>query len=253
MATWSWAAASRRGSAHAERGERRQDAFRTAAPAGEHGILTVVACDGAGSASHGGEGASLAAWALTEAARNWLSAEARMPEPDTVVGWVQEASLTIAKTAARAGLNQSDFATTVVMALSDGGSTLSAHIGDGAIVGRDCATGAWFAPSWPEHGEYAATTYFLSESEWPRTRIALHDRPIDRLVVMTDGLERLALDFRLLEPHVPFFEAVSRPLAGSAATGLDRSLSLALGRYLDSGKILERTDDDKTLIVAAWA
>jgi len=72
MASWTWAAASRRGTGHQAAGERRQDAFRTVS-AGGGDLFVAVACDGAGSATHGGEGASIAAWTLAEAARGWLT------------------------------------------------------------------------------------------------------------------------------------------------------------------------------------
>ncbi|MEO9132310.1 MAG: PP2C family serine/threonine-protein phosphatase [Sphingomonas sp.] len=251
MAIWTWAAASRRGSAHAERGDRRQDAFRIVAPASTHDFLVLVACDGAGSASHGGEGASLTAWTLTECARTWLLDNSCLPERCDVTLWVQLARVLIANAATARGLAPADFSTTLVMAISNGASTLTVHVGDGAVIGRDMVSGTWLSLSWPENGEYAATTYFLTDEPEPRLRIALHETAIDRLAVMTDGLERMALNFTSAAPHAPFFEAMFRPVAASNVAGPNRPLSRQLAAYLDGKQVLARTDDDKTLILAA--
>ena len=251
MGRWSWAAASRRGSAHAEGDERRQDAFRVTAPRGDRELVSFAACDGAGSAACGRQGAALTAWTVTECARTWLLEAARTPDLEMVAEWVQLARSRISGAAAARGLAPDDFATTLVMAISDGGSALTAHVGDGAVVGRNAESGTWLPLSWPEHGEYASTTSFITDDPGPRLRVGLHDGPIDRLAVMTDGLERVALDFASGTPHGPFFDAMLRPLATAAATGRNGPLSAALGTYLDSEQVLARTDDDKTLILAA--
>jgi len=74
--------------------------------------------------------------------------------------------------------------------------------------------------------------------------------PLDRLAVMTDGIERLALDFAAFVPHSPFFEGVSKPVAASGIGGADSDLSRKLAAYLASDAVNARTDDDKTLILA---
>lgn len=138
----------------------------------------------------------------------------------------------------------------MVMVITDGSSTLSLHIGDGAAVARERDSSSWLALSWPEHGEYASTTVFLTDEAGARARIQRHEVDIDRLVVFTDGIERLALDFTGGLPHSPFFAGVTAPVAASQCSGFDGPLSSKLGQYLVSAPINDRTDDDKTLIVA---
>lgn len=250
MPTWTWAAASRRGTAHERDGERRQDAFRIVTPSND-GFLTIVACDGAGSAAHGGDGARITAWTLGSCARKWLSLAERLPDADAAACWMILAHQRITSAAARRGLHVSSFATTAVMAISDGATTLTVHVGDGAVVARTCEEDRqWSALSWPEQGEFASTTRFVTEEKGPLPRIAHHEGPIDRLAVMTDGLERLALDFRLLSPHAAFLGPMSEPLT-TGVPGRDASLSCALALFLDSPLVNERTDDDKTLCMAA--
>ena len=66
---------------------------------------------------------------------------------------------------------------------------------------------------------------------------------------MTDGLERLALRFDTQTPHVPFFDPFFRAIrAAKDYTGLND----ALQTFLASEPVRERSDDDKTLILASF-
>jgi len=68
--------------------------------------------------------------------------------------------------------------------------------------------------------------------------------------MFTDGLERLALDFRTQQPHTPFFNRVITPVRNSAGNGRNADLSRQLADFLNSADINARTDDDKTLVLA---
>jgi hypothetical protein len=72
------------------------------------------------------------------------------------------------------------------------------------------------------------------------------------LVAFTDGLERLALDFGATKAHSPFFQGILGPVAASEKAGRDDKLCRALASYLESDAVNARTDDDKTLLVAAY-
>ena len=82
----------------------------------------------------------------------------------------------------------------------------------------------------------------------------LHRRSgaISALVAFTDGLERLALDFGATQAHAPFFQGILGPVAASEMAGRDDKLVRRLRRYLESDAVNARTDDDKTLLVAAY-
>ena len=64
---------------------------------------------------------------------------------------------------------------------------------------------------------------------------------------MTDGLERLALKFNSQTPHTPFFEPLFRALQSTADVD---SLNSGLRSFLTSDSVHNRSDDDKTLILA---
>lgn len=248
---WKWAAASQRGTAHVQTGERRQDAFRVLAA--DAGFLVAVACDGAGSACHGGLGAATAARLVSSRAKAWIGAQKSIPTADAIFSWVEEARAVLTAGADRNGGVLSDFATTLALAISDGHSTLTAHIGDGAIVARCQNSTDILSLSWPDSGDFASMTFFLTDAV-PRLRIGIiKDHPIDRLALLTDGLERLALNFAETIPHARFFEGLFAPIGQRDAVGRNAVLTAQLATFLDSANVNARTDDDKTLIVAACA
>ena len=134
--------------------------------------------------------------------------------------------------------------------ISNGEESLILHVGDGCAVVRERGAEAWIAASWPDHGEYASTTFFMTDENDLRLRITRQNGNIDSVALLSDGLERLALNFAEKLPFPGFFNAVFAPVFGSACVGRDAELSAALKAYLGSASILARTDDDKTLILA---
>jgi hypothetical protein len=138
----------------------------------------------------------------------------------------------------------------MICAVSDGADTIVAHIGDGCAVAQDAVTQEWIALTWPTHGEYASTTYFVTDDPQPQLVIHRHNRSFSALIAFTDGMERLALDLTARKPHAPFFQGIVAPVLASQAQGRDPVLSIQLKSYLDSAAVNARTDDDKTLIVA---
>lgn len=213
--------------------------------------LIAVACDGAGSASRGGEGASLVTRRLSLAAEAHLRTSLDLPSDEIVRDWIDSVRDLIAAAAERRELRPRDFATTLVMVIAMPARTLTIHVGDGAAVGRLVDDGRWVALSWPENGEFASTTFFVTDDIEVRLRIERTNYHFDRIALMTDGIERLALDLAGGVPHAPFFQGISEPVARSAITGRDGPLSRKLAQYLSSDAINARTDDDKTLIVAS--
>jgi len=237
---WRIASARRTGEAHARRGERGQDAFR-AVTAGR--ALVAAVCDGAGSAPRGGAGAALAARAAVAAAAAALAGGGAVAAVDdaAALGWGRAAAARLHA----AGAPVRDLATTLLLVACDGDAALAVHAGDGAAVIR--GEDGWRALSWPEGGAHAAETRFLTEDP-PPLRLSRRDGPVTAVALLTDGLERLVLDFAAQAPHGPFFDRMTRPLT---APGRDRALSRALGDWLGGQAVAARTDDDRTLVLAA--
>ena len=246
MKHWSWASASCIGTSHSQSGQPLQDAHtcRMIYPAGVPGAsasslhpastqatgadddgniapwLLAIACDGAGSATHSRLGAVLTCRTLSQAVHRYFGQpySPGLPDDATLHVWVERARQRIALAAARRGLQPRDFACTLLFALSNGRQTLVAHTGDGGIVAHHAQTQTWQTLSWPEHGEFAATTRFITDTPPEQTRIGRFDAPFDALAVFTDGIERLVLDMKTRTPHAPFFGAMTTPLLDEVPT-----------------------------------
>lgn len=252
MTYWTWASASCRGTSHERTGQPLQDAYScfSRSLSGKDFFVGIVS-DGAGSAEYGGAGASLICRVITQAARLHFVRGDRLPTRTEIECWVDEARDRIYNAARMRGKSPRDFAATFLCAVSDGEASVIAHIGDGCVVVRERGTGEWIAPTWPDHGEYASTTSFLTDESLPRLRVSMSTGSIDVIALFSDGIERLVLDMLAKKPFEGFFSAIARPVFASTMTrGRDRALSQQLAGYLASEQVNARTDDDKTLVVA---
>ena len=120
------------------------------------------------------------------------------------------------------------------------------QIGDGAIV-FDGEAGYELA-FWPDNGEYANTTRFLTDEDYrSHLRIEIVARPVSELALLTDGLQMLALDYAQVQVHGPFFTPLFRTVRNGPAEDVLRA---ALLGFMDSRPVNDRTDDDKTLLLA---
>jgi hypothetical protein len=212
--------------------------------------IVALISDGAGTASHGGEGASLVCRSLMTQARRHFSLHTRLPSDEDIATWFDTSRDVIDAVARRRSRELRDFAATSVSVISTGSQTVIAHVGDGCAVLREACSGRWIAPSWPQHGEYAATTYFVTDLDALQLRITRVESKVTAFAVFSDGIERLALDFAAQKPSQKFFDKISAPVSASTSKGRDGNLSQSLKSYLSSSAVNSRTDDDKSLVVA---
>ncbi len=229
------------GTSHLKGGKPCQDAFRVA-EVGEW--LVVAVADGAGSASRSEVGSRVACdeavrWACRAGVANLL-AEATCRE---LLDAVREAVLAEAE---RLRLRPRELACTLLVAVVGPDAAAVLQIGDGAVAFGD-GTG-FRVPLWPEPGEYANVTDFLTDERYAdAARFARVDGAVSEVAVLTDGLQRLALDFAARRPHPPFFDPLFRQLRDDP----DRDTLFARFRdFLVSPPVNARTDDDKTLVLA---
>jgi len=183
--------------------------------------------------------------------RAWFAKRETLPSDEQVMSWVDELRDRLATVAAKRSVARRQFAATLVMLVVTDDQLLALQIGDSALVAR--RAGVWEAICWPESGEFASTTFFITDDPEVRLRIARLPLEHDAFALFSDGIENLALDHLACQPHVRFFDPMIKPIDQSAETGKIAKLSLALERYLDSPAICERTDDDKTLILLSGA
>ncbi len=229
-------------------GTRKQDAYAVSRFA--NGALCLVVSDGAGSASHGGQGASLVCRCLTTSFRNWFAGQDHLPDDEQIMAWIDELRDLLAIVATRRDLARRQFAATLAMLVIKDSECLAIQIGDSALVGR--RDGVWEAICWPENGEFAATTFFVTDDP---VRLRTVQLPLlyDAFALFSDGIEHIALDHLAAKPHAGFFDPMMRPVDAAAGSSKLARLSTALASYLDSAAVCERTDDDKTLILLSGA
>jgi hypothetical protein len=217
-------------------------------------VLLAVASDGAGTASRSDAGATLAVRTFLE----FFSVAARedpllaVIDRAFVVDWLARFKDVVARLAAEEGHGVRDYSCTLLGAIVGPKSAAYVHIGDGAIIVGTEEPGEYTWVVWPQHGEYANQTHFLTQEDAADALVFETGVPVDEVAVFTDGIERLVLDIGASAVHSPAF----RPIFGwLAMTEPERSgqPSEALAAYLRSDHINRRTDDDKTLVMATRA
>jgi hypothetical protein len=123
------------------------------------------------------------------------------------------------------------------------------QIGDGAIVVATEEPGEYTWVFWPQHGEYANTTSFLTGDAASDALMFETGPPVHEVAIFSDGIERLVLDMAARTVHSPAFRPIFQWLAATAPEGAEEA-GQALTAYLSSDHVNSRTDDDKTLVMA---
>jgi hypothetical protein len=237
------------GTAHERAGQPCQDSCRVRLRRTAHGPVLVLACaDGAGSASHAEVGARLACRGVVRLVlddlRNGLPVA--QVERDTVLSWHERLRQQFRKEAEQRQLDVHQLACTLLLAVVADDAAAFSQVGDGAIVLAD--GDAYRTVFWPQNGEYANSTNFLTDDAFADS-LAFDRRTgqVDELALFTDGLQMLALNFADHTVHQPFFVPMFRKLR-SAAPG--EGLARALRQFLRSPAVNQRSDDDRTLVLA---
>ena len=247
--SWRWAAASAVGTSHIRSGERLQDAYAVSTCGRDH-IFAVVS-DGAGSAGFGVYGAWLVCRKLKIRFKEWSIRHERLPDDETLVGWLDEYRDCISVIAEQREVAPRQFAATLAALFISPGELIALHIGDSAIVGR--CDSKWEVICWPETGEYASTTYFLTDEPKPVMNIVRKHPEYNAFALFSDGVGEFALSQLEQQAHPGFFEPMLKSVDASRNTGRLAELSQKLGAFLAGPSVCERTDDDKTLILISGA
>lgn len=256
---WRWAAVSVRGSGHERVGLPCQDASSAQVMETERGpVLLAVAADGAGSAPFADVGArrvceGFLTWMGRRLAEGADAFDALLDSARTAwtADLLTELRQGIAEEAERSNEPLSAYAATLLGCAIGMAGAVFVQVGDGAVVFRDAPDGTWALACPPWRGEYANTTVFVTSN---RAHEALSLRAVPgclrEVVLMTDGVEFLAIRQADAKPHLPFFDFITGPFRVAEAAWSEQEAREFLERFLASEAVCTRTDDDKTLIVA---
>lgn len=248
---WKIISARSAGSSHLLNGEPCQDYYLVGTLPGSNGneVFYAFVSDGAGSASKGKEGSKLAC----EASLEYLnSIDYPSFEEKNVYELVDHAADAISKLAISENLESRDFACTLLGVVVTESCTSYFQIGDGAIVVKETLTNSNYkVVFWPANGEYANMTYFVTDENLTQSLMVkcVFQFPV-ALSIFTDGLQRLCLQYETSSVHEPFFKPMFSALAACSKGEEIAQLNGKLISFLDSPKVNERTDDDKTLVLA---
>lgn len=252
---WKFIFASVVGTSHIKAGTPCQDASDCRLLLASDGspVLVAVVADGAGSAGRSEVGSALACSLFVEemAALFELGGAIRDLTTDFAKGWITRFQNEVAFRAEAEEIKPRDYACTLLAAVVGTDSAVFLQIGDGAIVvsSRE-EPDEYNYIFWPQQGEYANVTYFATDpAAHEKLDHTLVNSPIDEVALFSDGLQSLALHYESQTAHTPFFRPVFSWLRPAPA-GHSEKLSFSLVSYLDSQKVNDCTDDDKTLILA---
>jgi hypothetical protein len=237
------------GTSHESRGEPCQD-FGLANSVQAHGqtVFVAVCSDGAGSAKQSEVGSRLACEKMCGLISTEIGNELMIVDIDReqMLRWHEVVVGALETEAESRELTRRDLACTLLTAIVAEDVAVFSQIGDGAIV---ISTGGSFQPVfWPQSGEYINTTNFLTDFKLGQDlEFTLHKGVVEEIAILTDGLQMLALNYAEKKAHGPFFLPLFKTLREAKP---EDGLVDSLCQFLSSPRVNQRTDDDKTLIVA---
>jgi hypothetical protein len=249
---WKYLFDSVQGTAHFACGTGLQDtSFVCQRRFGADEVLIAACSDGAGSARHAKAGSEAACAGVLRQVTQFFEDgnSAGDLRQELALQWYERARQEILREAAALDSPPRQLACTLLLAVVAPQAALFAQLGDGAIVYHD---GVQCCPVfWPQTGEYQNSTHFLTDDAFKdHMQARCLPRRLNQLAMFTDGLQMLALNYSEKSAHQPFFTPLFHALQ-EASNHLD--LSIPLRAFLDSEAINQRTDDDKTLVLAVRA
>ena len=245
---WALAACSVAGSSHEAAGRPCQDAYALACPASRRpGWLILVCSDGAGSASRAEEGSREACTAFCRNVSDHLGRSETLTSKDLEDVFVATRAH-LEALADDTGSPLEELACTLVAAIVGPNSALFVQVGDGAVV-IESENGGHEAAIWPQIGQYANVTNFVtSENALEVVQYRSLEFAPTAVGLFTDGIQHLVLDLVGRSVPTQFFA----PIWQAMRSGIEpRRFSSELRTFLSSDRFNERTDDDRTLVIAA--
>jgi Protein phosphatase 2C len=216
-------------------------------------VLLAIVSDGAGSAAKSAVGSQLLCEVLLDKTLEFFREQGDVHQLNLrlIANWVQFFRDEITLQAEADGLSDRDYACTLLGVIVGEQASAFFQVGDGAIVYSTASNDQVpILAFWPERGEYENTTFFVTQATFlDQLQFSLIPEQIVEVALLSDGLQRLALNYQTKSAHQPFFAGFFAPLRHTTRQDIP-ALNVQLANYLNSPRVNERTDDDKTLILA---
>lgn len=212
----------------------------------QNNILISAIADGAGSTTFGGYGAWITCRIIKNFFIKWYSSKTYHPSEDTVRILINDIRYQLLKTAQKRKTEFRNFASTLSVVLASKEETVFFSIGDSPIVAK--SNNIWGVTTCPDVGEYASTTFFTTEKNFPRMQFIRSKTIFSAFALMSDGVGKISINERNLSPSSKFFQPILDQTKKSSTIGKNKLLSNQLGAFLESKRVSSKTEDDKTLI-----
>lgn len=246
--SWRIIGASVPGTLHLRKQLSCQDAFFFKRMSQNQAIVAIA--DGAGFAERSGEGAQIAARQAVLSMSRYVQKQAAPGTGDLKALMNQvfaETRERLLQVAATANEKPEVFSTTLTVAYAFEEGLVVGQLGDGLVI-AEALSGSLFLAAQPQRGEYANQSIFITKNDaLDYVKVEIFDEPVRAVVLITDGLLRLAVGLPGYRPFEPFF----RPLIEFASEWEeDDAAHIQLNDFLASPRVCDRTDDDKTIVLA---
>lgn len=250
---WKYTYASVLGSSHKKSHSPCQDSSKCQVIQDSNGedILVAVISDGAGSAKFSDLGSSMACSFFVKEVTDYLAEAKRVKDLEVSFfeNWIDQYQYLISSHARDFEVTLREFACTLVAAVVGNDHAAFFQVGDGAIVVLDPESENYNWTFWPDKGEYENTTFFITDPKVKKhIRFDVLPKRVEEVSLFTDGIQHLSLHYQTKTVHNPFFKPIFQVLR---KVENDEYLNSSLEQFLSSDRINEKTDDDKTLLLAS--
>jgi hypothetical protein len=213
--------------------------------------MVMVVCDGAGSARFSDIGSRIACYSAHKLIRSHIEDGKSISsiDRDLAAEWLLVIRQKIARKCKKLKVPPRELATTITIAIIGDELTILLVVGDSPCVFYD--DGSWIAPIWPQRGEYANQTYFVTQDPPLHFEFSKIQKRISRCAVFSDGIDKLVMREKEKEVYQPFFDGAFKELNSDASAGRNREISRSISNFLSSDRVNQLTDDDKTLAIAS--
>ncbi|MDQ2747011.1 MAG: protein phosphatase 2C domain-containing protein [Acidobacteriota bacterium] len=214
-------------------------------------VLIAVVADGAGSTTNGQRGAEIACeFFISQVSEFVKKAAVKSLTEDFGKRWIEFFQSKIAEMAGEEKKEMREYATTFVAAVVGKNEAVFYQVGDGGAVFSTCGKPESYQFSIaPVEAEYVNQTEFLTDDAAADSLRFVHlAEAVEDLILFSDGIFAVAVNYQTGKPHEPFLMPMIAPLrSGSEGSDLNEKLE----KFLASPKLNEKTDDDKTIILAS--